>query len=338
MSRYDYGGWQPYVPVAERRATARRKMAKLAKKGQDIQPVEISGRIIARSFWGKGWCEHLESFGDYSNRLPRGRTYARNGSVCHLGLKKGSAEAYVSGSDIYSIKVTFQPLPKAKWNALKKQCSGKIGSLLELLQGQLSDEVMGVVTHKKNGLFPLPGEINYRCSCPDGASMCKHIAAVIYGIGARLDDQPELLFLLRGVEHQELIDTKAATANITGGKSRKNRRRTIASDSLADVFGVELDEPTEAPKPNSPKKPAKKSAKKAAKKKTTNKRKLTPFKPTPRSIALLRKKLKMTRSEFARAAFVSPQTIKLWEESPTPLNLRSKSQTTLNRLHQKTKD
>jgi len=345
MSRYDYGGWKPYVPVAERRATARRKMAKLKKKGHDIEPVEISGRIIARSFWGKGWCEHLESFGDYSNRLPRGRTYARNGSVCHLGLKKGTAEAFVSGSDIYAITITFEPFSKAKWNTLKKQCSGKIGSLFELLQGELSDEVMAVVTHKKNGLFPLPGEINYRCSCPDGASMCKHIAAVIYGIGARLDEQPELLFLLRGVAHQELIDPNPATANLTGGKSRQNRRRTIASDSLADVFGVDLDDSTEAPSPRRPKKAAKKAVTKAAKKgaqkgpkkKVAQKKNVVPFKPTPRSIALLRKKLKMTRAEFAQTAFVSAQTIKKWEEASDSLSLRPKSQETLNRLHQKSK-
>jgi len=331
MSRYDYGGWQPYVPVAQRRATALLMMKELTKKGRNIQPVEISGRIIARSFWGKGWCEHLESFGDYRNRLPRGRTYARNGSVCHLGLKKGSAEAYVSGSEIYAIEITVDPLSKPKWNSLKKQCSGKIGSLFELLQGQLSDEVMGVVTHKKNGLFPLPGEISYHCSCPDGASMCKHIAAVIYGIGARLDDQPELLFLLRGVEHQELIDT-AATANITGGKSRQNRRRTIASDSLADVFGVELDETPETPSRRRPKKTAEKVVKKAPKKK------IAPFKPTPRTITQLRKKLKMTRAEFAQAASVSSQSIKNWEEATASLSLQPKSQSALNRLHQKAKD
>lgn len=333
MSRYDYGGWAPYVPVAQRRANALKKMAKLVGKGQAIQPVEISGRIIARSFWGKNWCDHLESFGDYANRLPRGRTYARNGSVCHLGLKKGTAEAYVSGSDIYSIKVTFHPLPEAKWSTLKKQCSGKIGSLLELLQGKLSDEVMATVTDQKSGLFPLPGEISYICSCPDGASMCKHIAAVIYGIGARLDDQPELLFLLRGVEHQELIDTEASTKKITGGKSRQNRRRTIAPDSLSDVFGVDLDETSEPPKPRRPKKAAKKAAKKAVKAKKT-----IPFKPTPRTIAQLRKTLKMTRAEFAQAAFVSPQTIKNWEEAKAPLSLHSKSLTKLNYLHQKSKD
>ncbi len=228
MSRYDsYGGWAPYVPVATRRADARKQMDKLRKKGVDIQPVEISGRIIARSFWGKGWCDHMESFGDYSNRLPRGRTYARNGSICHLAVANGSVDAIVSGSQLYHIKISIKTFGDPSWTALKQRCTGKIGSLLELLQGRLSDEIMGVVTHRKDGLFPQPGEITYQCNCPDSAGMCKHIAAVVYGIGARLDERPELLFLLRGVDHQQLIDTNAATAEITAGSARRNRRGTL---------------------------------------------------------------------------------------------------------------
>jgi len=98
--RGGYSAWPEYVPVAERRAQARRKTEKLKKQGQAIYPVEIEGRTIARSFWGKGWCTHLESFGDYSNRLPRGRTYVRNGSVCHLSIEKGSIVALVAGSSV----------------------------------------------------------------------------------------------------------------------------------------------------------------------------------------------------------------------------------------------
>jgi len=326
MSRYDYGGWAPYVPVAARRAKAAKEMDKLRKKGVDIQAVEITGRTIARSFWGKGWCDHLDSFGDYSNRLPRGRTYVRNGSVCHLDIRRGGVEAIVSGSSLYKINITITSLAASNWGTLKQQCTGKIGSLLELLQGRLSDEIMGVVTDRKNGLFPLPGEIDYKCNCPDGASMCKHIAAVIYGIGARLDTRPELLFLLRGVDHEELIDTDTATAEITSGNSRSNRRRTIAGDALEDVFGVELEGPPETPPPRRP------TASKAAKKKTA--RKARPFKPTPRSIAELRKSLGMTRSEFAETTGVSAQSIKNWEEASGPLALQAKSVTALNRLHE----
>ena len=168
---------------------AMKKMDALRKKGVDIQPVEIDGRKIAKTFWGEAWCDHLESFSDFENRLPRGRTYVRNGSVCHLAIAKGQIEAKVSGSELYNVKVDIKTLPGKKWTAIKGRCSGQIGSLLELLQGRLSDHVMEVVTDRKEGLFPLPGEMSFKCSCPDWAVMCKHVAAVLYGVGARLDTQ-----------------------------------------------------------------------------------------------------------------------------------------------------
>jgi len=234
-----YGGWAPYVSVAERRRKAMKKMDALRKKGVDIQPVTIEGRKIARSFWGEAWCEHLESFSDFENRLPRGRTYVRNGSVCHMAVGKGEIDAKVSGSELYTVKVNIKTLQAKKWTAIKGRCSGQIGSLLELLQGRLSDHVMEVVTDRKEGLFPLPGEMSFHCSCPDSARMCKHVAAVLYGIGARLDTKPELLFTLRGVDHEELIAAdaeKAVAAATSRGKSKR-----LAADDLGDVFGIEID-------------------------------------------------------------------------------------------------
>jgi uncharacterized Zn finger protein len=241
VGRYDYGygGWAPYVPVAERRRKAMKKMDALRKKGVDIQPVTIEGRKIARSFWGEAWCEHLESFSDFENRLPRGRAYVRNGSVCHMAVAKGAIEAKVSGSELYTIKVSIKTLPGHKWIAIKGRCSGQIGSLLELLQGKLSDHVMEVVTDRKEGLFPLPGEMSFQCSCPDSARMCKHVAAVLYGIGARLDGKPELLFTLRGVNHDELIDADAENA-VAAATSRGKSKR-LAADEIGDVFGIEID-------------------------------------------------------------------------------------------------
>ncbi len=215
---YGYGyGWRPYVSVAERRRRAAKKMDALRKKGVDVQPVAIEGRKIAKSFWGEAWCGHLESFSDFENRLPRGRTYVRNGSVCHLAVAKGRIEAKVSGSALYDVKVEIKTLPGKQWSAIKGRCGGQIGSLLELLQGRLSDHVMAVVTDRQDGLFPSPKEISFKCSCPDWAVMCKHVAAVLYGVGARLDAKPELLFLLRGVNHEELIeaDAEAAVAGAT---------------------------------------------------------------------------------------------------------------------------
>ena len=230
--------WRPYVSVAARRGKALKQMEKLRKQGVDIQPVKIEGRQIARTFWGRAWCDHLEKFSDYENRLPRGRTYVRNGSVCHLDVQKGQVVAKVSGSEVYNIKIAIKPLPKEKWRRVKGACAGQIGSLLELLQGKLSDHVMAVVTDKDHGLFPRPGEISLDCSCPDWATMCKHVAAVLYGVGARLDEKPELLFLLRGVDHSELVSAEAAKTIVT--KARKTSRRTLDESKLSEVFGIDL--------------------------------------------------------------------------------------------------
>jgi uncharacterized Zn finger protein len=271
---YGYGGWAPYVPVAQRRQQAEKKMGALRKKGVNIQPVTIDGRKIARSFWGEAWCEHLESFSDFENRLPRGRSYVRNGSVCHMAVAKGKIEAKVAGSELYTVEVSIKTLPRQKWTAIKGRCSGQIGSLLELLQGKLSDHVMEVVTDPKEGMFPLPGEMSFACSCPDWANMCKHVAAVLYGIGARLDTKPELLFTLRGVNHEELIEANAEQA-VAAATSRGKSKR-LAADEIDAVFGIELDTENENPDASaspvpSPKRPGKAVPKKLRAKKTSGK-------------------------------------------------------------------
>ena len=240
--------FRPYVSVAKRRAKAAREVEKRRKKGQTVSPVVIEGRIIAKTFWGKAWCENLESYSDFSNRLPRGRTYVRNGSVVDLQIEAGKIRAMVSGSELYNVKISIAALPGDLWKTVKTQCAGKIGSLVELLQGRLSQHVMDVVSRKDRGLFPQPREIKMSCSCPDWAGMCKHVAAVLYGVGARLDRQPEFLFHLRQVDHLELI--QEATTSAPAGSSAKRGKRTIASGDLAEVFGIELgdgDVPKEAP-------------------------------------------------------------------------------------------
>ena len=332
-----YDPWPVYVTVTERREQADREVSKLRKKGRQVDPVEIKGRTIARSFWGKGWCAHLESFGDYSNRMPRGRSYVRNGSVCHLGIEKGKAEALVSGTDLYQVTVNVAPLKRKTWNTLKRRCTGEIGSLIELLQGNLSDEIMRNVTDREHGLFPGPGEIDYACSCPDRAGMCKHIAAVMFGIGARLDTRPELLFLLRGVDHQELISADASAQAIAGTGSSRVRRRTLADKDLESIFGVDLgglphDPPVDAPKRRPvPRKTKGETAK--AKSRTRRPRKRAPFKPTARSVARLRQRLGLSKRDFARAVGVSPATVDNWEKATGPINPNAKGLAGLNRLH-----
>jgi uncharacterized Zn finger protein len=236
-----YGGWPAYVPVAERRRKAARKLEALKKKGRNCQPVVIEGRTIARTFWGKNWCDNLETYSDYASRLPRGRTYARNGSVIDLQIAAGKVDALVAGSEIYKVGITVHSLGKDIWRDILKECAGKVASLVELLQGRLSGAVMEVVTRRSSGLFPAFKQIEFRCSCPDSAYMCKHVAAVLYGIGARLDTQPELLFLLRKVDPQELIAQTAAlipaaTPDALGGS------QGLESADLSSLFGIDLDE------------------------------------------------------------------------------------------------
>jgi hypothetical protein len=179
---YGYDGDFPeYVPVAERRRRAARKLALLRKKGHEPKPVRIDGRAIGKTFWGKAWCDHLESHADLANRLPRGRTYVRNGSVIDLQIAEGEVRALVSGTEIYEVTVRIQPLAAARWKAVRRECAGQIGTVVELLAGNLSSAVMEVLCHRQKGVFPGTPEIDMSCSCPDGAWLCKHLAAVLYG-------------------------------------------------------------------------------------------------------------------------------------------------------------
>ena len=238
--------FRPYVSAAQRRTQAREYTRKLEKGGRKATPVSIGGRTIAKSFWGKAWCDHLEAYSDFANRLPRGRTYVRNGSVIDLQIAPGKVSALVSGSDIYKVAIGFEPLAKNRWTEIKRQCAGQIASMVELLQGRFSDAVMGIITHREQGLFPSPREIKLDCSCPDGAYMCKHVAAVLYGVGSRLDHQPELFFTLRQVDHSELL--AAAATHIAAIPSQPSQQ-TIATDDLSNVFGVDIDSGLAEPLP-----------------------------------------------------------------------------------------
>lgn len=236
MSNYDNGsGWGAYVSVAERRRMAERMLAKLKKKGRICSPVVIEGRAIARTFWGKSWCEHLESYSDYdyANRLPRGRTYARNGSIVDLQIAAGKISALVAGSDIYQVDIDVHPVEQVQWQAILDECAGQVASLVELLQGKLSNAVMDVVVRHGTGLFPIPAQIHFRCSCPDSASMCKHVAATLYGVGARFDSEPELLFRLRGVDPEQLIEQAGNLPTAQAGPG-------LGDVDLSALFGIDL--------------------------------------------------------------------------------------------------
>src|ERR1039457_1876264 len=232
----DFYGWRPYVSVAERRRKAAKEMAKLKKKGHPVSPVVVEGRTIVRTFWGKAWCENLERYSDFANRLPRGRSYVRNGSVIDLQISSGEIKALVSGSEIYEVVVKVAPVTKTRWRSICKDCAGAIDSLIELLQGRLSTGVMERICQQNAGLFPSPKEIKLSCSCPDWAEMCKHVAAVLYGVGARLDQQPELLFRLRAVNEKELI----ATAGTSLPGAKKTPARELRGEDLSKLFGLDM--------------------------------------------------------------------------------------------------
>lgn len=243
----------------ERMADAAKKQQALEKKGVKLSPVVLEGSAIATTCWGKAWCKNIESYHDYANRLPRGRSYVRSRSVIDLQIAPGVVRAQVMGSSLYRIDIGIKRTARERWASICAACSGKIGSLVELLQGRISSEVMGVMTQPGEGLFPEPSEITLKCSCPDSASLCKHIAAVLYGIGSRLDRQPELLFLLRGADPADLL------AEVTALPAAVAEGETLSVDELAGVFDVEIEnEPAPAPVIKKPRGRPKKSVTPAA--------------------------------------------------------------------------
>ncbi len=260
MGRYDYYGYGPYVSVAQKKINAAKLAAKLTKKGEKLDPVSLDGTKLTTTFWGKSWNANLEQYRDYESRLPRGRSYLRHGAVIDLKVKDGSVEALVNGSSLYKVSIQIKPLGANRWKDLKKECSGQITSLIGLLQGKLPAPVMEAVTREKSGLFPEPAEITFKCSCPDYAGICKHVAAVVYGIGARLDHRPELLFLLRGVDHLELI---AEAGDAVAGQA-SDGDTGVVFDDISGIFGIDLDDSAAAVSPTSKRKIAKKTLAKKA--------------------------------------------------------------------------
>jgi uncharacterized Zn finger protein len=264
-----YGGWAPYISVAERRKKAEKEAAKARKSGASLLPVEPYRGAIAKTFWGKAWCDNLEAYSDYANRMPRGRTYVRNGSVIDLKITEGSVLAQVMGSSLYKVTVKVTSVGEIPWQAIGKDCSGSIDSLVELLQGKLSTAVMQRICAPRTGLFPAPKEIKFSCSCPDSALMCKHIAAVLYGVGARLDQKPELLFSLRGVDAKDLVSQ--ASAGLPKSETSVAADKVLDDAMLADVFGLEMDDAVAPAKSAGSRKkaPATHAIKKVEKKPTT---------------------------------------------------------------------
>lgn len=340
MGWYNFG---PYVSVAQKKAKAEKLIKKLKKARPDLQPVCPEGRSISQSFWGKAWCKHLETYADHENRIERGRSYVRNSAVCHLEASIGRLEAVVAGSygDPYAVAVTVKLLQAGQWKAVKAASAGHIGSMLDLLSGKFPKEVMARVADPENGLFPKLGELKFSCSCPDWAQMCKHVAATLYAFGHRLDQSPELLFLLRGVDPAEMVNLESLAESATAGVEA-----ALRDDRLADIFGVELDLGGPDKTTSNASRPIRKVAKATPARKTAagphavpkpprpmpdNPAFKNPDRPRGREIAALRQSLSMSVTEFAAALDSSPVTVSRWEKLKVP-ELRRKSREKLNAL------
>jgi uncharacterized Zn finger protein len=261
MSRY---GFPKYVSVAEKRAKAEKKLKQLKKKNPGIAPIEIKGRKLAESWWGISWNKNLESYADFSNRIGRGRSYVRHGAVLDLKIEEGKIISLVQGSTArpYKVEISIRKLKPPVWKNIVRACKGEIGSLGLLMEGKLPKTMETLLTHPENGIFPSPGEISFDCSCPDWALMCKHVAATLYGVGARLDQDPSLFFTLRGVKMEALVSQAVkdeADALIKRAKSKKSKR-IIQDADLSSAFGIDMED---LPGPSAKKKakPEKKAVK-----------------------------------------------------------------------------
>jgi uncharacterized Zn finger protein len=232
-----YHDWAPRKTAAERRADAARAIRDAARRGRAMSPVAITGRKIAQTFWGKAWCDNLERYRDFAYRLERGRSYLRSGSVIDLQIEAGKITAKVSGSSLYDVAIEIDTVKRDAWGAIQRDCAGSIGSRIDLLSGVLSQAVMARLCADRTGLFPHPSAIRFTCSCPDYATMCKHVAAAMYGVGARLDHAPDLLFTLRRVSLDELV-----ASAVTELPATPSTGRVLAAEGLAALFGLELAE------------------------------------------------------------------------------------------------
>lgn len=344
--------WYPrYVPVDEQRARTVSGIQDLRARGVSVQPIELRGRTIARNFWGRRWCEHLESFSEHAARLAHGRAYVRNGSICHLAIEPGGVEAIVSGSALYRVAIRVRQLETHVWTAIRRACAGRMGSLADLHEGRLPEPVAAVLTSRGAGVFPQPGELVPSCECKDRAAMCKHAAAVLSGVGSRLDDRPELLFRLRGVDETELLAGEpvaaedGAAAGAAGFETGNGRSPNLAVLTGPPAEGWPGPDGSAA-EPAGPAGPPPRRVKK-----TLTYRPPTPaaglpraapvraaddalvFEPTGELVAELREQCGCSVAEFADLLQVTPTSVRRWESLSGSLNLHARPREALLALY-----
>ncbi len=219
---------------------AKNTREKATAKGQTLHPVVIKSRQIASSWWGKAWCQNLERYADFETRLPRGRRYVRTGAVMDLQIKEGKITARVQGTRKmpYKVEIRISPLSEQRIEKITEQCGTCVETLDKLINGDFPRELKDVF-FEEGGLFPKPKEISFSCSCPDWAVMCKHIAASLYGVGARLDEEPLLFFSLRGIDTNKFVDVVISSRVETMlANVGQPSHRIIKDSKIEDLFGV----------------------------------------------------------------------------------------------------
>ncbi|MBQ7678863.1 MAG: hypothetical protein IJT34_03330 [Butyrivibrio sp.] len=218
------------------RETARRARA----RGQVLEPVVVRGRIIAHSWWGRAWCENLERYADYESRLERGKRYLRTGAVVDLKILPGKVTAKVQGrrKNPYKVEIRISPVNEERLDRIMEMCGSRIGDLDRLLKGDFPEEFKGSFLGEE-GLFPTPREIAFGCSCPDWALMCKHVAAVLYGIAVRFDEDPLLFFRLRGIDVDRFVTvTLQNSAEQMLANADVDSPRILRFDGWEGLFGI----------------------------------------------------------------------------------------------------
>ncbi|MDR1530793.1 MAG: SWIM zinc finger family protein [Clostridiales bacterium] len=234
-----WNGYSDYTPVATKKEKARKQLIKLQKKDPGVTPIVIEGRKIAKTWWGISWCKNLESYADYSNRIGRGGTYIRNGFVLDLRVEQGLIRGKVCGSSLYDVTIKIDPLNEKAKAEIINAVGRRIESIESLTNGAFPEEFQELFLRQGKGLFPTPREIHLDCSCPDWADMCKHVAAVLYGVGARLDTDPLIFFKLRGIDVNEFIkkslDEKLKNMMRNAGKKTD---RVLDNADIGELFGV----------------------------------------------------------------------------------------------------
>ena len=220
--------FSPRLKAADLEKLAATRLAEYLAEGEELHPVVNKTRKLAKNFWGSAWMKQLALCESGGMCLAPGRTLLRHACVLHVDIQPGSISALVSAEEVFEVELKLESLDEERLERLAATCSGHIDSLLSLMQGKVDEAVLLQLCHPENGLLPTPEDWRMHCTCPDWAEPCPHAAAAIYAAGCLIDEKPELLFTLRGIQPEALLSAPAPT-------------NEIDADKLSAMFGIDLD-------------------------------------------------------------------------------------------------